>query len=217
MRLTRRLAAALAAAPLSTVPSITVPLALPLLAAGPAWAADEAAVQTVRDLYAAFAAALKDGPSPLPARVEAVGPAIEKAFDFPAMTRIAVGSKWSSFTPEQQAAVIDAFKRSLTVTYANRLARAAGGKFEVTPKIEERGAQRVVRTRVTAADGDDSAVDFVVNADNRIQDVLLNGDVSEIAAQRNALSAPLKSGGADGVVKFLRARADGMLAAKPTP
>jgi phospholipid transport system substrate-binding protein len=207
VRLTRRLAAALVAAP----------LALTLLVPAPSRAADDPAVQTVRDLYAAFSAALKDGPGPLPARVEAVGPALDKAFDFPAMTRIAVGSKWSSFTPEQQAAVIDAFKRSLTVTYANRLARAAGGKFDVTPKAEERGAQRVVPTRVTAADGDDSAVDFVVNADNRIQDVLLNGDVSEIAAQRNALSAPLKSGGADGVVKFLRARTDGMLAAKPTP
>ena len=62
-----------------------------------------------------------------------------------------------------------------------------------------------------------SEVDFVVNANNRIQDVLLNGDVSEVAAQRTALSAPLKSGGADGVVKFLRQRADGILAAKPTP
>jgi len=203
VRLTRRLAAALIAAPL------LVPVS--------AWAADDPAVQTVRDLYAAFSAALKDGPGPLPARVEAVGPAMDKAFDFPAMTRIAVGSKWSSFSPEQQEAVTDAFKRSLTVTYANRLARAAGGKFDVTPKVEERGAQRVVPTRVTAADGDDSEVDFVVNANNRIQDVLLNGDVSEIAAQRTALSAPLKAGGADGVVKFLRQRVDGMLAAKSTP
>jgi phospholipid transport system substrate-binding protein len=203
VRLTRRLAAAL--------------IAVPLLVPVPSWAADDPAVQTVRDLYAAFTAALKDGPGPLPARVEAVGPAIDKAFDFPAMTRIAVGAKWASFTSEQQAAVIDAFKRSLTVTYANRLARAAGGKFDVTPKVEERGAQRVVVTRVTASDGDDSEVDFVVNASNRIQDVLLNGDVSEVAAQRNALSAPLKTGGADGVVKFLRQRADGMLAAKPTP
>ncbi|MBE7200865.1 MAG: ABC transporter substrate-binding protein [Parafilimonas terrae] len=203
MRLTRRLAAAL--------------LAAPLLVSIPAWAADDPAVQTVRDLYAAFSAALKDGPGPLPARVEAVGPALDKAFDFPAMTRIAVGSKWSSFTPEQQSAVIEAFKRSLTVTYANRLARAAGGKFEVTPQVETRGAQKVVPTRVTASDGDDSAVDFVVNDSNRIQDVLLNGDVSEIAAQRNALSTPLKSGGAEAAVKFLRQRADGMLAAKPTP
>ncbi|MCJ2052772.1 phospholipid-binding protein MlaC [Methylobacterium sp. J-070] len=204
MRLTRRPAAVLIAATLLFVPVRS-------------WAADDPAVQTVRDLYAAFSAALKDGPGPLPARVAAVGPALDKAFDFPAMTRIAVGSKWSSFTPEQQAAVTEAFKRSLTVTYANRLARAAGGRFDVTPKVEERGAQRVVATRVTTADGDDSEVDFVVNAGNRIQDVLLNGDVSEVAAQRTALSAPLKSGGADGAVKFLRQRADGMLAAKPTP
>jgi phospholipid transport system substrate-binding protein len=204
VRLTRRSAAAALVAASCLVP------------AG-ASAADDPAVQTVRDLYASFTVALKDGPGPLAKRVEAVAPALDKAFDFPTMTRIAVGSKWSGFTPEQQAAVIEAFKRSLTVTYANRLARAAGGKFDVTPKVEERGAQRVVPTRVTASDGDDSEVDFVVNDGTRIQDVLLNGDVSEIAAQRNALSAPLKSGGADGVVKFLRQRADGMLAAKPTP
>lgn len=188
-----------------------------LLLAGSAYAADEPAVQTVQDLYAAFAAAVKSGAGPLPARVEAVGPAMDKAFDFPAMARIAVGAKWSGFTPEQQNAVTEAFKRGLTVTYANRLARAAGGKFEVTPKVETRGGQRVVPTHVTAADGDESEVDFVVNAGNRIQDVLLNGDVSEVAAQRNALSAPLKSGGADGAVKFLRQRADGILSAKPAP
>lgn len=208
MRLTRRLAAAALLGALS---------AATLLLPGAARAADEAAVQTVRDLYAAFSAAVKDGAGPLPARVAAVGPAMDKAFDFPAMARVAVGPKWSAFNPEQQAAVTEALKRSLTVTYASRLARAAGGKFDVTPKVETRGSQRVVPTRVTTADDDDSAVDFVVNAGDRIQDILLNGDVSEIAAQRNALAAPLKSGGADGIVKFLRQRADGMLSAKPTP
>lgn len=189
-------------------------LLMPFLA-GPASAGDEAAIQAVKDLYSSFAAAVKDGPGALPARVEAVTPAIDKAFDFSAMARLAIGSKWSGLTPEQQAAVTKALKRSLTVTYANRLSQAAGGKFEVTPKIETRGAQRVVPTKVTTAGGDDSAVDFVVNADDRVQDILLNGDVSEIAAQRTMLSKPLASGGADGVVKFLNERADGMLAAKP--
>ncbi|MCJ2011832.1 phospholipid-binding protein MlaC [Methylobacterium sp. J-076] len=212
MRLNRRIAAALAAA------VVLVPFA-----AAPAAAGDEAAVQTVRDLYASFSAAVKDGPGALPARVAAVTPAIDKAFDFPAMARIAVGSKWSGFTPEQRESLTKAFKRSLTVTYANRLSQAAGGKFEVTPKVEMRGAQRVVPTKVTTAGGDDSAVDFVVNADDRVQDVLLNGDVSEIAAQRTMLSKPLASGGAEGAVKFLTERADGMLAAakpasdKPAP
>lgn len=188
-------------------------LALPL--AAPAQAGDEAAIQNVRDLYAAFSGAVKDGAGPLPARVEAVSPVIDKVFDFPAMARIAVGSKWSGFTPEQQQALTKALKRSLTVTYANRLSQAAGGQFEVMPKIEMRGAQRVVPTKVTTVGGDDSEVDFVVNADDRVQDVLLNGDVSELAAQRTLLSKPLASGGADGAVKFLNERADGMLAAKP--
>lgn len=188
-------------------------LALPL--AAPAQAGDEAAIRNVRDLYAAFSGAVKDGAGPLPARVEAVTPVIDKVFDFPAMARIAVGSKWSGFTPEQQQALTKALKRSLTVTYANRLSQAAGGQFEVMPKIEMRGAQRVVPTKVTTVGGDDSEVDFVVNADDRVQDVLLNGDVSELAAQRTLLSKPLASGGADGAVKFLNERADGMLAAKP--
>lgn len=200
MRLIRRFAA--------------VALLAPLLAV-PARAGDEAAIKTVSDLYATFAATVKDGAGPLPARVEALTPALDKAFDFPAMARIAVGAKWASFTPEQQAAVTEAFKRSLTVTYASRLGRAAGGKFEVTPKVETRGEQRVVPTQVTAKDGDDSEVDFVVNAQDKVQDVLLNGDVSELAAQRTILSKPLASGGAEGAVKFLNERADGMLAAKP--
>ncbi|MDP4023243.1 ABC transporter substrate-binding protein [Methylobacterium sp. NEAU 140] len=183
------------------------------MAVGPVRADDAAAVKTVQDLYASFSETLKNGAGALPARVAAVGPALDRAFDFPAMTRVAVGAKWSSFTAAQQEALTEAFRRNLTVTYANRLARAAGGKFEVTPKVETRGSQRVVPTRVTA-DGDDSDVDFVVNAEDRVQDILLNGDVSEIASQRTILAAPLKSGGADGAVKFLRERADGMLAAK---
>lgn len=202
MRLIRRFAVALALAP---------------LLASPAFAGDETAIQNVRDLYAAFSAAVKDGAGPLPARVEAVSPVVDKVFDFPAMARIAVGMKWSGFTPEQQDAVIKALKRSLTVTYANRLSQAAGGKFEVMPKVEARGSQRVVPTKVTTASDDDSAVDFVVNAEDKVQDVLLNGDVSEMAAQRTMLSKPLASGGADGVVKFLDDRAEGMLAPKDAP
>ena len=65
MRLTRRLAA-------------VALLAAPLLAPVSAWAADDPAVQTVRDLYAAFSGAVKDGAGPLPARVEAVTPVIDK-------------------------------------------------------------------------------------------------------------------------------------------
>jgi phospholipid transport system substrate-binding protein len=192
-------------------------LALLVGLTGAVRAAEDGAVQTVRGLYASFESALKSGPSDVGARLAAVGPAMAERFDFPAMARTAVGQKWKSFSAEQQAAVTEAFGRYFTTSYANRLKQAAGGKFEVMPKSEARGANRLVQTRVTSADGDESQIDFVVNAANRVQDVLLNGNVSEVASQRNALADPLKAGGAEGVIRFLRSRTDGMLAAKPAP
>ena len=183
----------------------------------PAVAADDPAVAVVEGIYARFSATMKDGPGTLKDRIDAVGPVLERNVDFPAMVRLAIGAKWGSFTPEQQAAVTEAFRRNFVVTYANRLAHAAKAKFEVTRPSEASGGNRRVQTRVTTPDGEDSQIDFVVDADGRIQDVLLNGNVSEIARQRAALSQPLKSGGADGVLKFLRQRTDGMLAAKPAP
>lgn len=193
-------------------------IALALLAgASPVRAADDPAVALVDTVYARFDAAVKNGAGTLKDRVDAVGPTLEQTFDYPVMVRLAVGSKWAGFTPEQQGAITEAFRRNFVVTYANRLARAAGAKFEVMRPSEKSGTNQRVQTRVTTPDGDDSQIDFVVNPDNRIQDILLNGSVSEVAGQRASLSQPLKTGGADGVLKFLRQRTEGMLAAKPAP
>ncbi|GJE45779.1 MlaC/ttg2D family ABC transporter substrate-binding protein [Methylobacterium soli] len=198
-----------------------VALALSGLAAGaaamPARAADDPAVRTVESLYANFQAALQTGAKDVKARVEAIGPAMKESFDFPAMVRVAVGPKWKSFTPEQQGALTEAFGQYFTTTYANRLGQAAGGTFEVTPQAETRGPSRVVHTKVANAQGEDSQIDFVMNPGHRVQDVLLNGDVSEIASQRSLFSDPVKAGGADALLKFLRERTAGMLAAKPAP
>ena len=183
----------------------------------PAVAADDPAVAVVDGLYARFDAAVKNGAGTLTDRIDAVGPTLERSFDYPAMVRLAVGAPWAAFTPEQQGAITEAFRRNFVVTYANRLARAAGAKFEVTRPSEASGTNQRVLTHVTTPDGDDSQIDFLVNADHRIQDVLLNGNVSEVAGQRASLGPALKAGGADAVLNFLRQRTDGMLAAKPAP
>ena len=186
------------------------------LAAGPARAADEPALETVRKVYARFEETVRSGVPPLPERVAAVRPVLEETFDFPAMVKLAVGQPWAGFTPEQQAAVTEAFQRNFVTTYANRLKQAAGGKFEVQG-AEKRGTGSLVQTRVTTPDGDESQIDFVLNAENKVTDVLLNGNVSEVAGQRTSFGPPLKAGGAEGLLTFLRQRTDGMLSAKPTP
>lgn len=191
-------------------------LATVLLGVG-AHAADDPAVQSVKTLYATFESALKGGTGQVEDRAAAIGPTLDATFDFPSMARVAVGPKWTGFTPEQQGALAEAFGRYFTATYATRLAQAAGGKFDVKPQSEARGANRVVQTEVANADGDASQVDFLVGAASKIQDVYLNGDVSEIASLRASFSEPLKAGGADELLKFLRNRTAGMLSAKPAP
>ena len=156
------------------------------------------------------------GAGTVKARVDAVGPTLAETFDTPAMVPVAVGPKWKGFTPEQQGTLAEAFGRYFIKTYANRLSHAAGAKFEIKPETEAKGATRVVHTHVSNKDGDDSDVDYVVNARNRAQDVLLNGTVSELASMRASFAEPLK-GGADGLLKFMRDRTDGMLAAKASP
>ena len=205
MRLNRRtlLAAALATVAASGTPQIVR-------------AAEDPAVEPIRRLYAKFEEALKNGAGDLKSRLAIVGDTLAATFDTPAMVRTAVGPKWKTFKPEQQEALSEAFSKYFVTLYANRLSQAAGGKFDIKPQSEERGPNRVVSTRVSNKDGDESDVDYVVNASNRVQDVLLNGNVSEVASMRASFADPLK-GGADGLLKFMRDRTDGMLAAKVSP
>ncbi|MCG5247039.1 MlaC/ttg2D family ABC transporter substrate-binding protein [Methylorubrum extorquens] len=205
MRLNRRslLAAAVAMLALTATPH-------------PVRAADDPAVAPIRRLYAKFEEALKNGAGDLKSRLAIVGETLAETFDTPAMVRTAVGPKWKTFKPEQQDALTETFGKYFVTLYANRLSQAAGGKFQIEPKSEERGPNRVVSTRVSNKDGDDSEVDYVVNAGNKVQDVLLNGNVSEVASMRASFADPLK-GGSDGLLKFMRERTDGMLAAKVSP
>ncbi|MET0258547.1 MAG: ABC transporter substrate-binding protein [Methylobacterium sp.] len=182
-----------------------------------ALAADDPAVAPVTKLYGKVEEALKSGASDLKSRIDVIGPTFREVFDTPAMVPVAVGPKWKALKPEQQGAITDAFTTYFTTLYANRLSQAAGGKFEIKPGADAQGGNKIVHSKITTKDGDDTDVDYVVNADNRIQDVLLNGTVSEVASMRAGFGEPLKKGGADALVKYLRERTDGMLAAKPKP
>lgn len=206
MRLTRRVLVALAA------------LAFASGGAGLARAAEDPAAEPVKKLYGKVEEALKSDASDLKSRVDILSPTFAEVFDLGSMVRVAAGPKWKSFKPEQQSAVSDAFNAYFATLYANRLSQAAGGKFEIKPGSEAGAAgTRVVRTKVTTKEDDESDVNYVVNGENKIQDVLLNGTVSEVAGLRGSFAEPLRKGGAEELQKFLRDRTAGMLAAKRKP
>jgi phospholipid transport system substrate-binding protein len=178
-----------------------------------AQSADPAA--RVKSFYASLLETMKDAKRlGIEGRYKKLAPAVTAAFDLPAMTRIAVGPAWTAFTPEQQAAVTAGFTRMTIATYASRFDDYDGERFEVDPKVAERGADRVVHTRIVTS-REAVTLNYLMRSsrnDWKIVDVYLSGTISELAVRRSEFGAVLKSGGAEALASTLKARGDKLMA-----
>src|SRR5215468_6994418 len=139
-------------------------------------------------------------------------PAIIGAFDLPTMTRLAVGPPWRNFSPEQQAAVREAFTRFIVADYASQIDDYSGEKFVVEPQTvpETRGGGEIVKTRLVQSSGRTVIINYLVR-NGRVIDVYLNGTISDLATRRDEFASIIASGGADGLIKRLHARTQTLL------
>src|SRR5829696_2267142 len=171
--------------------------------------AEDPAVARIKAFYDAVQA-ITAGPKAADpkARFEALSQPVADAFDLAAMTRLAIGPQWWKIPAAKQAALQDAFGRYFIATYAGRLGGVSGGRFEVMPKTEPRTGGRLVRTKVFDVGGRETAVDYLVNQEDKVADLYLSGTVSELAALRSQFDPVLKSGGPDGLEANLRQRAE---------
>ena len=174
------------------------------------------ATARVKTFYATLLETMKDAKRlGVEGRYKKLAPVISASFDLPAMTRIAVGPAWTSFTPEQQAAITAAFARMSVATYASRFDGYDGERFEVDPKVGERGADRVVNTRIVSGASEPVTLNYLMRSsgsDWKIVDVYLSGTISELAARRSEFAAIIKSGGPDALASTLKQRGDKLLA-----
>jgi phospholipid transport system substrate-binding protein len=147
-------------------------------------------------------------------RYERLFPIVVKTFDVPNMTRIASGPGWQAATAAQQAALVDAFSRMMTATYAARFDDFTGETFEVAPAVDQAPGSKLVRTRLVQSNGKPVTLNYLMHggADGwKIADVYLDGTISELAARRAEFASVMKSGGPDALVALLRQRADKLL------
>jgi phospholipid transport system substrate-binding protein len=183
----------------------------------PARAADDDAAVTapIRAFYDALLDAMRRAKAlGIKGRYDRLAPAIDSAFDLAAMTRIAIGPRWTSIPKEQQAALVDAFSRMTIATYANRFDGYSGERFDVEPAVETRSSGKVVRTRLVQSDGAPVTLDYLMRASGtgwKIVDVYLTGTISELATRRSEFAAILNAGGASALIDSLRRQADKLL------
>jgi phospholipid transport system substrate-binding protein len=179
-------------------------------------AADDPAVVITRNYCDALLAEMKTAKAtPIRKRYEQLEPAIRTMFDLPEMTRIAVGRDWDNLDAKDQQIIVEAFSRFTIATYANRFDGFSGEHFEVEPKPELRGDNKVIHTAIVKSDGSKVALNYLMMpTGNKWQaiDVYLSGTISELATRRSEFASLLRSGGPTALVEKLKAQTERQLA-----
>jgi phospholipid transport system substrate-binding protein len=183
--------------------------ALPLT--GPAFAAPSPAnpTATISQFNTALLAAMKaGGQTGFNGRFQALAPAIDQAFDLPAVLAVSVGPGWASLSAEQQSRLLEAFRRYTVASYVANFDSYNGQRFSVLPETRGLDTGRVVvQSRLTPFAGDAVELDYVMQETAsgwKIVDVLAAGSISRVAVQRSDFRHLLTRGGGDALVASLQ-------------
>lgn len=182
------------------------------LPAQPAMAqAADPAVTQIQGFYDALLATMKSGGT-AKSRYEKLKPAIEKAFDLSAMTATAIGPTWTSLSDADKKALTDAFSRWTIANYAKNFDSYGGEKFVTEPASIARGSDHFVKSKMVG--GETHAFNYrmhQVGSEWKVTDILLDGNISQMAQKRSDFASTLSSAGPQGLAKRINAITDQML------
>ncbi len=188
-------------------------LALPL-GTSPASAAEPTPPEAVvRGFYDTLLQAMRQAKElGFAGRYKLLDPAIRKAFDLAAMTRISVGPQWRQIDPAIQTQLQSAFADWTIATYASQFNGFDGEVFAVGAVKDAASGDKLVETTLAPKGAEPVILNYLMRntaGDSwRIVDIFLTGTISELATRRSEFTAILKSDGAEGLVKALTKRID---------
>ena len=200
-----------AAIPVHLAMAIAAVLPTPVLAQGGTPSA------VVDRFHASLLAVMKEGPALGHAgRAQRLQPEIERTFHLPVMIQVATGTFWRQASPAQQAALIAAFTRFSTATYAKNFKKHAGEKFATLAEREGPQNTTLLDTHLVKSDGENVEIIYVMKKglDSwKVVDVIVDKGISELALRRSEFSRQLKDSGIDSLVATLNRKADELAAA----
>jgi phospholipid transport system substrate-binding protein len=165
----------------------------------------------VRGFYDALLTTMRNGPTlGQSGRYARLAPVVDRVFDVPSMTRLAIGSSWAALSPAQQQQLVEAFRHYIAATYADRFDSYSGQQLQVTGERPNNG-DVVVQTKIVKSDGDTTTLDYLMRQNQgswQVSDVYLDGTISQVAIQRSEFYSILRRDGVDGLVIALNRKVD---------
>jgi phospholipid transport system substrate-binding protein len=162
----------------------------------------------VEQLHAGLMAIMQAGKTaPFRQRYDMIAPVIGRTFDLEVILRQVIGPRLAALPPDQRAAVGDAFARYMIASYVANFDTYSGQRFEVAPVVRAAGSDRVVETQIAAASGQGYVLDYVMRQESggwKVVDVLVDGAISRVAAQRSEMRSMLADSGGAALLAGLR-------------
>src|SRR5271169_3509934 len=130
----------------------------------------------VRSFYGVLLGTMRDGRTlGESGRYARLAPAVDRTFDIPMMTRLAIGPAWGTLSPAQQQQLLAAFGHYIAATYADRFDSYSGEQLQVTGERPS-STEVMVQTRIVKSNGETTKLDYLMRQDQgfwRISDVYL--------------------------------------------
>ena len=120
----------------------------------PGLAAVPDAQDQVRGFYGVLLGTMRDGRTlGESGRYARLAPAVDRTFDIPTMTRLAIGPAWGTLSPTQQQQLLGAFAHYIAATYADRFDTYSGEQLQVTGE-RPNGNEVMVQTKIAKSNGE---------------------------------------------------------------
>jgi phospholipid transport system substrate-binding protein len=165
----------------------------------------------VRGFYDSLLNTMKNGRSlGQSGRYARLAPVVDRVFDVPSMTRLAIGSSWANLPPAQQQQLTEAFRHYIAATYADRFDSYSGEQLQVTGE-QPYNADVIVQTKIVQSNGEATTLNYLMRQNQgswQISDVYLDGTISQLAVQRSEFNSILRREGVDGLVMALNRKVD---------
>jgi phospholipid transport system substrate-binding protein len=142
-------------------------------------------------------------------RLARLAPLVDRDFDIPGMTKLAVGASWANISPTEQQRLIAAFGHYVAATYADQFDSYSGQQLQVTGE-RPYGPDVLVETKIVKANGESTRLDYLMRqgSGGRISDVYLDGSISQLAVHHSEFHSILQREGVEGLVMALNRKVD---------
>jgi phospholipid transport system substrate-binding protein len=119
-------------------------------------------------------------------RYQKLTPAVQRAFNLPAMARFAVGPNWSQYNAADRQSLVDAFTRLTIASYAHNFDGYGGEHFEISPNVQTRGLDKIVQTKLIRPRDKPVALNYRMRQEGGTWKVIdiYYGNISQLSIRR---------------------------------